>query len=119
MRFVNPLTLVQDIPRSVAFYCAALDLKVVEHYGDFARFESGFALHDRASYFRQAQISGPTHPTGADRVALYFETNDLDRAFVRASPLSEVIHAIVVQDWGARVFRLRDPDGHIIEVGEG
>jgi catechol 2,3-dioxygenase-like lactoylglutathione lyase family enzyme len=118
MRFVNPLLLVRDIARSVQFYRAALGLEVAGDHGDFVRFEGGFALHDRASYLRQALKSGPDRPAVEDRVALYFETDDLEAAFARAGPLSQVIHDIVVQDWGGRVFRLRDPDGHIIEVGE-
>ncbi len=55
---------------------------------------------------------------GTDAAAFYFETDDLDASFARAAPLAQVIHGIAVQDWGGRVFRLRDPDGHIIEVGE-
>jgi catechol 2,3-dioxygenase-like lactoylglutathione lyase family enzyme len=118
MRFVNPLPLVRDITRSVEFYCAALDQKVSENHGDFVRFESGFALHERESYLRQALESGGGSGTGPDKVAFYFETECLEAAFTRAAPLSEVIHEIAAQARGGRVFRLRDPDGHIIEVGE-
>jgi hypothetical protein len=30
----------------------------------------------------------------------------------------EVVHALREQPWGQRVFRVRDPDGRIIELGE-
>ncbi|NJM84674.1 MAG: glyoxalase/bleomycin resistance/extradiol dioxygenase family protein [Tabrizicola sp.] len=118
MRFVNPLPLVQDMARSVAFYRAALGLELAEDHGDFVRFDGGFALHEEKSYLRQAFQDTPEPGAGQDRVALYFETDDLDAAFARAAPLAGVIHGIRKQAWGGRVFRLRDPDGHIVEVGE-
>jgi uncharacterized glyoxalase superfamily protein PhnB len=30
----------------------------------------------------------------------------------------DLIHPIVEQAWGQRVFRFYDPDGHAVEVGE-
>ncbi len=119
VRFVNPLPLVADMARSVAFYRAALGLTVAEDHGDYLRFEGGFALHDGASLLRQALGRRPDgNAYGRDNLVLYFEADDLEAAFARAAPLARVIHGITRQDWGGRVFRLHDPDGHIIEVGE-
>ena len=30
----------------------------------------------------------------------------------------DLIHPIVEQAWGQRVFRFHDPDGHAVEIGE-
>lgn len=119
VRFVNPMPLVADMARSVAFYRDALGLEVAEDHGDFLRFHDGFALHHGASLLWQATRPAPDGtPFGRDNLVLYFEATDLEAAFARAEPLACVIHGIARQEWGGRVFRLHDPDGHIIEVGE-
>jgi predicted enzyme related to lactoylglutathione lyase len=97
VRFVNPLPLVGNMAQAVSFYSAALGLKVAEDHGDFVRFEG---------------------PFGRDNLVLYFEADDLDEAFARVEGLARVIHPVMVQAWGGRVFRCRDLDGHIIEIGE-
>jgi hypothetical protein len=28
------------------------------------------------------------------------------------------VHPVVEQPWGQRVFRVYDPDGHVVEIGE-
>ena len=46
MRFVNPIPFVRDIGRSRDFYRDRLGLKVLEDFGTFVLFETGFAIHD-------------------------------------------------------------------------
>lgn len=55
---------------------------------------------------------------GRANLALYFEVEDIDGAFERIAPSVELIHPVQPQAWGQRMFRSRDPDGHIVEVGE-
>ena len=38
--------------------------------------------------------------------------------FARLAGLARIVHPIRTEPWGQRVFRLLDPDGHIVEVGE-
>ena len=119
VRFVNPLPLVGNMAQAVSFYCAALGLKVAEDHGDFVRFEGGFALHEGASLLRQALgVTPDGGPFGRDNLVLYFEADDLDEAFARVEGLAQIIHPVTLQAWGGRVFRCRDLDGHIIEIGE-
>lgn len=50
---------------------------------------------------------------------IYFESPQLDEAWSKLSAASvTVVHPIRKEPWGQRVFRVRDPDGHIVEVAE-
>jgi catechol 2,3-dioxygenase-like lactoylglutathione lyase family enzyme len=46
MRFINPIPFVSDIGRSREFYQKTLGLKIVEDFGSFVLFETGFAIHE-------------------------------------------------------------------------
>ena len=75
----------------------------------------GSQLHDLAD--------GPaTGRLGADNFELYFECPDLDSAWARVEAAAlgpnRIVHPIEEQPWLQRGFRLRDPDGHLVEVGE-
>ncbi len=119
IRFVNPLPLVADITRARDFYRDVIGLVVVDETDDFVRFDGGFALHDGASLLRQAlNVMPDGQPYGRQNLVLYFETDNLDAAYLRIAPKAAVIHAVVRQHWGGRVFRVYDCDGHIVEMGE-
>lgn len=119
MRFVNPLPFVADMDRARRFYCNVIGLKVVEDQGDFVRFVGGFALHDGAALHRKVFSRPPENTAfGRDNLVLYFESDDLDAAFAQIASKAPIIHPIEIQDWGGRVFRVYDPDGHIVEIGE-
>ncbi|EHK79757.1 bleomycin resistance protein [Sinorhizobium meliloti CCNWSX0020] len=49
MRFINPIPFVRDIDRSKDFYQKRLGLKVLEDFGSFVLFETGFAIHEGSS----------------------------------------------------------------------
>ena len=49
MRFVNPIPFVEDIGRSKAFYQERLGLRIIEDFGNFVMFETGFAIHEGQS----------------------------------------------------------------------
>ena len=50
---------------------------------------------------------------------IYFESGDVDALYKRLTVEAvKVIHSIVEQPWGQRVFRVYDPDNHIIEFAE-
>ncbi len=120
MKFVNPLPFVADIDRSKRFYSEVLGLHVLEDYGDFVRFENGFALHDAVSLHLTifGKVPDDHAPYGRQNFVLYFEVDDIDAAFTRISRQVELIHPLETQAWGQRVFRFHDPDKHIIEIGE-
>ncbi|WP_373356024.1 VOC family protein [Pseudoroseicyclus sp. CXY001] len=120
MRFVNPLPFVADLERSRRFYEGVLGLRVTEAEGAVVIFEGGFAIHEGAALHRTIFGQPPVEagPWGRGNLVLYFEEPELEAAFARVSAAAEIIHGIEVQAWGQRVFRCRDPDGHIVEIGE-
>jgi predicted enzyme related to lactoylglutathione lyase len=120
MKFINPLPFVADISRSKVFYQTLLQLEIIQDHETFVQFENGFAIHDGAALFqtvfgRSQKAAGPY---GRNNLVLYFETEDIVSAFRRVEGNAELIHPIAQQSWGQRVFRLWDPDRHIVEIGE-
>ena len=50
---------------------------------------------------------------------LCFEVNDINPIWEEVSSKNiPLVHPLQEQPWGQLVFRIYDPDGHIIEVGE-
>lgn len=120
MRFINPIPFVRDIVRSREFYEERLGLNVLEDFGSFVLFETGFAIHDGAALEQTVwgQASPSEESYGRRNLLLYFEHDDVDAAFENIAPYVELIHPVERQVWGQRVFRFYDPDRHTIEVGE-
>lgn len=120
MRFVNPIPFVRDINRSREFYSKRLGLKIMEDFGNFILFETGFAIHEGRSLEKTIwrQNAHPPESYGQRNLLLYFEHEDVDAAFADIAPHVELIHPVEKQEWGQRVFRFYDPDGHAIEIGE-
>ncbi|MQW86503.1 glyoxalase/bleomycin resistance/extradiol dioxygenase family protein [Sinorhizobium saheli] len=92
MRFINPIPFVRDIDRSREFYQNRLGLKVLEDFGSFVLFESGFAIHDgvalEQTVWRQASLS--KEPYGRRNLLLYFEHDNVDAAFENIAPHVEL-----------------------------
>ncbi|WP_457584066.1 VOC family protein [Ensifer canadensis] len=120
MRFINPIPFVRDIDRSRDFYRETLGLTVLEDFGSFVLFDTGFAIHDGRSLEQTVwrEVVAGEEPYGRRNLLLYFEHEDIEAAFELIAPQVELIHPIERQAWGQRVFRFYDPDGHAIEVGE-
>jgi catechol 2,3-dioxygenase-like lactoylglutathione lyase family enzyme len=120
MRFVNPIPFVHDIARSKAFYETRMGLRIVEDFGSFVLFETGFAIHEGPVLERTVwrEASATQEPYGRANLLLYFEHEDVDAAFAAIAPHVKLIHRVEEQAWGQRVFRFYDPDGHAVEVGE-
>lgn len=121
MRFVNPIIFVKDIDVSRAFYRDALGLEVEADHGTIVIFRQHFAIHDGAALTQT--VWGPDGPVGQapygrHNLLLYFEDDDIDACFARLSGRVEMIHPIVRQAWGQRVFRFYDPDRFAVEIGE-
>ncbi|MBW0369234.1 MULTISPECIES: VOC family protein [Ensifer] len=120
MRFINPIPFVSDIERSRTFYETTLGLTIREDFGNLVLFVGGFAIHEGRSLertiWRQELSSAEAY--GRRNVLLYFEDDDVDAAFARIAPHVDLIHPVERQEWGQRVFRFHDPDGHAVEIGE-
>ena len=121
IQFLHPVAFVKDIEVSKRFYTDILGLKIVEEHDVYILFEMHFAIHQAKAL--EITIFGKESPNalqpqGKNNMLFYFEVDDLDEFFSRINGQIDLIHPIIRQQWGQRVFRFRDPDGHIIEIGE-
>ncbi len=121
IKFESSVIFVKDIDVSRRFYEDLLEQKVAMDFGPNVGFESGFALwqvdHAYEMIF-SAPANDPT-PLGRKNVELYFETDALDDVFARITQAQvPLVHPPYEQPWGQRAFRVYDPDGHIVELGE-
>jgi hypothetical protein len=84
-------------------------------------FVGGFAIWqvDHAYQIMFERPPGEVGQLGRENCELYFEADDLDAVWARLSEAGlQLVHPLREQPWGQRVFRLYDPDGHIVELGE-
>jgi len=112
---------VRDIAASRHFYEKLLGQEVEMDHGSSLTFRSGFALWQidhafQVIYERETNIP---QPLGGHNCELHFETAHAKVASVRLSEASvEFVHPLREMPWGKRIFRVRDPDAHIVAVGE-
>lgn len=117
MKFKNPLLVVSDMDRSLAFYKAVLGLRVILDFGANKTLTGGLSLQTLDTWENFID----THQITFDHNSceLYFEEDDFD-AFAEKLTHHEIryVHPVKEHAWGQRVVRIYDPDGHIIEIGE-
>ncbi len=121
IRFANPVIFVSDVAASTRFYSDLLGLKVVEDAGAFVLFEDHFSIHQAEPLLETIFGQPPVRREeawGQDNLLLYCESDDVDAMYERIQDHVSIIHPVKTMFWGQRVFRFRDPDGHIVEIGE-
>ena len=119
-QFQSSVIFVQDILASRQFYEGLLGQKVLMDHGLNVGYVGGFALW-QAEHAHQIIFGRPgkARRLGYDNCELYFETDQLDAMWTRLSEAGvQIVHPLVEQPWGQRVFRVYDPDGHIVEMAE-
>jgi hypothetical protein len=90
-------------------------------FGPNVGFVGGFAIWQVDHAYQMIFERGPseTSKLGHENCEIYFETDDLDTAHTQLSDAGvQFVHPLREQPWGQRVFRVYDPDGHIVELGE-
>lgn len=119
--FQSSVIFVKDIGVSRRFYETLLEQIVAFDFGENVTFAGGFAIHD-ANHISQLLFGHPAKERehlGGENFELYFETHDLDAILTRLTEVGVAfVHHVREQPWGQRVFRVYDPDGHIVEIGE-
>lgn len=119
MRLKNILIVVEDIERSKRFYRDLFGLRTIADFDGNVVLTEGLALQDRRVWERLVQKE---IVYGDGDKELYFEENNLDAFLKKLEAYPEPIryfHEPMEHTWGQRVVRIYDPDGHVIEVGEG
>jgi len=115
MRLKNVLLVVSDIEESRNFYKDLFGLQVVKDFGENVILSEGVVLQEQSGW---EQLIDTDTVTG-NASELFFEENNLD-AFLLLAEKKNVVFVgnIRINSWGKRVVMLKDPDGHLIEVGE-
>ena len=121
IKFEGSVIFVKDVEESRCFYENLLGQKAKDDFGRFVGYEGGFGIWE-ADFAHQLIYEKPPEesgPLGKRNLELYFETEVIEEAWSRFSEADiELVHPMIEQPWGQRVFRLYDPDGHIVEIGE-
>ena len=119
-RFFNSIPFSRDLAKTIAFYRDLVGVEPIEQYEKFVLFRDGLAFHDGASLHRYAfGDEGDGSPWGRENLVLYFVADDLDARFERISAEAPILHPIREVPHGERLFRCLDPDGHVVELGDG
>ncbi len=123
--YQSAVIMVQDIAASRAFYEGVLEQEVCMDFGANVSFAGGALALWQADRAHEIVFGAPAAPAASGEpaaqgeVELYFETDDLAAAVERLRQAgAPFVHPVRDQPWGQRVVRVRDPDGHIVEVGE-
>jgi len=117
MKVKNPMLVVTDMERSVAFYKNVFGFRVVMDFGANKTLTGGLVLQTLETW--REFIATDDVSFGGRSFEIYLEEDNFD---VFAEHLKdcevEYVHPIKEHSWGQRVVRIYDPDGHILEIGE-
>ena len=117
MKFKNPLLVVADIDKSVAFYKKVLGLRVITDFGANKTLTGGLCLQTLETW--KEFIGTNEISFGSNNAEVYFEEDDFDKFAEKLKGLDiAYVHPVKEHSWGQRVVRFYDPDRHIVEVGE-
>ncbi len=113
--------LVKDINKSKKFYEEILGQKIVGDFGLTVGFASGFSLWqiDSAENAIFGERKSRLNDEDNKNAVLYFEAENIDE--IEKELLQRdvsLIHLVKEEEWGEKVIRLYDLDGHVIEICE-
>ena len=117
MKVKNPLLVVTDMDKSVAFYKKVFGLHVIMDFGANKTLTGGLTLQTLATW--RDFIGTDAVSFGSNSFEIYFEADDFDAFAEKLKTCAvEYVHPIKEHAWGQRVVRIYDPDRHILEIGE-
>lgn len=120
MRQIDTIVLVRDIAESKAFYTGVIGLEVLHDWDAMVVFKNRLALH-QLDLLQPRDLIGPSLSTasiGAGNVVIYIATRKIEEEFARLQARGiEIVHGIVQLPW-QRLFRAKDINGYLLEIGE-
>jgi catechol 2,3-dioxygenase-like lactoylglutathione lyase family enzyme len=121
MKHIGTLIAVGDMERSKQFYRELFGLNVeLDSGANVVLTGGGLFLQTVDTWTNFIGKSESEINPRNNAAEIYFEESDMDSflAKLKSCPDIEYIHPLLEHSWGQRAVRFRDPDGHIIEVGE-
>ena len=116
MKLKNFLIVVKDIEKSKQFYHDLFGLAVILDNDGNVILTDGLVLQEETVW---KDALGKGIVSRSHSCELYFEENDID-AFVKKLedlyPATEYVTPLTEYEWGQKVVRFYDMDGHLIEV---
>lgn len=114
---------VADLPRAVAFWCAAFELRPrveVPVYVELELASGGMALglYAREGFGRNTgQVPAQAEAGAIQPTELYFRCDDLDAAIARLERAGgRCLSPRAQRDWGDEAAYYADPDGNVVVV---
>lgn len=120
MKHVDTIVLVEDVRRSRAFYEGLLGLEVLHDWESMVVYRDRFAIQQVSGVLpadNSARLFAPSD-LGRGNLIVYFETDDLEGSRDRLRAAGVPVVCDIVQLPWQRMFRVADPDGHVVEIGE-
>jgi uncharacterized glyoxalase superfamily protein PhnB len=107
-----------DLPRSVAWYCDVLGLEIArQHEHDGRLIAVSLRAGDVRILLTQDDGAKGTHRAKGEGFSLQFTTTEnIDAIAEQAKAAGATLELEPVDARGARVFRLRDPDGFRLTI---
>lgn len=117
MKMKTCMLVVKNMEKAKAFYTKVIGLRVLADLDGHVVLSGGLALQTEESWkgFIQQEVTYQGNDT-----EIYFEEDQFDKYLEKLHGMKEIhyVHPVMECEWGQRVIRFFDPDGHIIEVGE-
>lgn len=119
MRYICTLITVEDIEKSREFYENVLGQKIKFDFGSNIQFECGLSIHLKSHFNSLQGLESFQMQPGSKNIELYFEEDDILQVERKLEAMGVLfVHKTFEQPWKQQVFRVLDPDGYIIEIGE-
>lgn len=119
MKHVDTIVLVEDIEKSKRFYMEVIGLEILHDWDNMITFKEHFSIHKSDALLPENKIKKHIAQgrQGRNNVIIYFEVENLDIEYQKMVEKGvRILHGIVELPW-QKIFRIYDPDNHIIEIG--
>lgn len=114
--------IVEDLDRTLDFYCGVLGLRSGHRSGDYAQLDTGatrLAFYTRRAMAATLGMALIRPPLEAPGFELGFKVENVDAAYAELlAKGAPPVTAPTDRPWGQRTAYVRDPDGHLIELAQ-
>lgn len=119
MKHVDTIVLVEDIKVSKEFYINMIGLEILYDWGNMVIFKDRFSIHQANKLMPEQEINKLVQngKQGYNNLVIYFEVENIEDEYNKMLRKGlKIIHEIMELPW-QKIFRIYDPDNHIIEIG--